>query len=78
MVVGLHADRRSVQKRARERGMKVFFVDTEGLEELGRYMPYPLEGPQDDDVIVKAEAIPTLTALCRQLGVQTPVPTQVA
>ncbi|MFJ2650462.1 hypothetical protein ACIO1C_27540 [Streptomyces sp. NPDC087420] len=73
LVVGLHADRRSVEKRARERGMKVFFIDTEGLEEFGEYMPYPLEGPQDDDVIVKAEAIPTLVQLCNQLGVNVPV-----
>ncbi|MFD7861514.1 hypothetical protein [Streptomyces sp. NPDC059783] len=73
LVVGLHADRRSVQKRARERGMKVFYVDTEGLEEFGKYMPYPLEGPQNCDVIVKAEAIPTLVELCHQLGVNIPV-----
>ncbi|MEU3220650.1 hypothetical protein [Streptomyces sp. NPDC006971] len=73
LVVGLHADRRSVEKRARERGLKVFYVDTEGLEEFGTYMPYPLEGPQDGDVIVKAEAIPTLIELCHQLGVNVPV-----
>ncbi|MDQ0578304.1 hypothetical protein [Streptomyces rishiriensis] len=73
LVIGLHADRRSVQKRARERGMKVFYIDTEGLEEFGTYMPYPLEGPQDGDVIVKAEAIPTLIELCHHLGVNVPV-----
>lgn len=72
LVVGLHADRRSVEKRARERGMKVFFVDTEGLEEFGSYMPYPLEGPQDADVIVKAAAVPTLLDLCGRLGVDIP------
>ncbi|QKZ20329.1 hypothetical protein [Streptomyces chartreusis] len=76
LVVGLHADRRSVAKRARERGMKVFYVDTEGLEEFGEYMPYPLEGPQDGDVIVKAEAIPTLVGLCRQLDVNVSVAAQ--
>ncbi|MFD4724169.1 hypothetical protein ACFWNW_03720 [Streptomyces seoulensis] len=70
LVIGLHADRRSIQKRARERGMKVFFVDTEGLEEFGRHSPYPLEGPQDGDVVVRDEAIPTLVELCRQLGVE--------
>ncbi|MGW2899887.1 hypothetical protein ACWDAO_36180 [Streptomyces sp. NPDC001212] len=53
--------------------MKVVFIDTEGLEEFGKYMPYPLEGPQDGDVIVKAEATPTLVELCRQLGVNVPV-----
>ena len=78
LVVGLHADRRSVEKRARERGMKVFFVDTEGLEEFGTYMPYPLEGPQDGDVIVKDAAVPTLLDLCRQLGVDVPVSVPVA
>ncbi|MFJ3660671.1 hypothetical protein ACIPPM_09385 [Streptomyces sp. NPDC090119] len=70
LVIGLHADRRSIEKRARERGMKVFFVDTEGLHEFGRYLPYPLEGPQDGDVVVRAAAIPTLVELCRQLGVE--------
>lgn len=78
LVVGLHADRRSVEKRARERGMKVFFIDTEGLEEFGKYMPYPLEGPQHGDVIVKAEAIPTLIKLCSQLGVNVPAARPVA
>ncbi len=73
LVVGLHADRRSVAKRARARGMRVFFVDTEGLEEFGEYMPYPLEGPQDGDVIVRAEATRTLIALCQLLGVNVPV-----
>ncbi|MFJ5819348.1 hypothetical protein ACIQGT_36470 [Streptomyces sp. NPDC093108] len=72
LVVGLHADRRSVEKRARERGMRIFYVDTEGLEEFGKYMPYPLEGPQDGDVIVKAAAIATLLDLCGQLGVDVP------
>lgn len=38
--------------------LKVFFLDTEGLTEFGEYMPYPLEGPQDGDVVVKAEALP--------------------
>lgn len=73
LVVGLHADRRSVEKRARERGMKVFFVDPEGLEEFGTHMPYPLEGPQDVDVVVQAAATPTLVELCRQLNVDIPV-----
>ncbi|MFG2812004.1 hypothetical protein [Streptomyces sp. NPDC048410] len=73
LVIGLHADRRSIEKRARERGMKVFFVDTEGLEEFGQYLPYPLEGPQDGDVVVRAEATPALVELCRQLGVECPV-----
>jgi hypothetical protein len=73
LVVGLHADRRSVEKRARARGMKVFYVDPEGLVEFGTHMPYPLEGPQDGDVVVKGEAIPALLALCEQLGVPVPV-----
>ncbi|MFD3970273.1 hypothetical protein [Streptomyces cyaneofuscatus] len=72
LVIGLHADRRSVQRRARERGMKVFYLDTEGLVEFDEYMPYPLEGPQDGDTIVQAEATPMLLDLCHQLGVDVP------
>ncbi|MGV9317624.1 hypothetical protein [Streptomyces sp. NPDC003660] len=45
----------------------------EAREEFGRYLPYPLEGPQDGDVVVRAEATPALVELCRQLGVECPV-----
>ncbi|MFD5696548.1 SIR2 family protein [Streptomyces lasiicapitis] len=65
LVIGLHADRREVQRRARERGMKIFFVDTEGLEENGVFREYPIEGAREGDTIVRQAAIPALTRLCR-------------
>ncbi|MGW0315391.1 hypothetical protein [Streptomyces flavidovirens] len=63
LVVGLHADRRAVQARARERGMKVFFVDPEGLMENGEFKSYPIEGAREGDVVVRAGAIEALTCL---------------
>lgn len=69
LVIGLHADRREVQRRARERGMKIFFLDTEGVTENGQYKPYPLEGAREGDVVVRQAAIPALAALCELLGV---------
>lgn len=70
LVVGLHADRRAVQARARDKGMKIFFVDPEGLMENGVFKEYPIEGAQDGDVIVHQAAIPALTWLCELLDVQ--------
>ncbi|QXE37093.1 hypothetical protein KQY30_25625 [Streptomyces sp. GMY02] len=69
LVVGLHADRRAVQARARARGMKVFFVDPEGLVENGVFKAYPIEGAREGDVVVRQEAIPALTHLCELLKV---------
>ncbi|MGW3169614.1 hypothetical protein [Streptomyces sp. NPDC001153] len=69
LVVGLHADRRAVQARARQRGMKVFFLDTEGLEANGVHHEYLVEGAREGDVIVRAPATPALERLCQVLGV---------
>ncbi|MFC8716051.1 hypothetical protein [Kitasatospora sp. NPDC057198] len=69
LVIGLHADRRWVQERARAAGTKVVFVDPEGLEENGVFKEYPIEGAQTGDVIVRQQAIPALERLCELLGV---------
>ncbi|WP_216372960.1 hypothetical protein [Streptomyces tailanensis] len=69
LVVGLHADRREVQARARERGMRIFYVDPEGLMENGTFKEYPIEGAREGDVVVRSEAIPALTGLCDLLDV---------
>ncbi|WP_181958242.1 hypothetical protein [Nonomuraea deserti] len=45
LVIGLHADRRTVQARARERGMRIFYVDPEGLVQNGVFEEYPIEEP---------------------------------
>jgi hypothetical protein len=69
LVIGLHADRRAVQARAREKRMKIFYVDPEGLEENGAFKEYPIEGAREGDVVVRKEAIPALGRLCELLNV---------
>jgi hypothetical protein len=69
LVIGLHADRRSVQARAREKGMKIFYIDPEGLMENGLFKEYPIEGARDEDVVVRQQAIPALADLRRLLNV---------
>ncbi|MFC5722259.1 hypothetical protein ACFP1Z_19015 [Streptomyces gamaensis] len=66
LVVGLHADRRKVQARARKRGMQVVFLDPEGFRHDNRFLPYPLEGPQDSDLVCRksaGEGLPELVNL---------------
>ncbi|MFI6595021.1 hypothetical protein ACIBHX_02165 [Nonomuraea sp. NPDC050536] len=70
LVVGLHADRREVQARAREKGMRIFYVDPEGLMENGHFKTYPIEGAREGDIIVHQAAIPALTRLCELLNVK--------
>ena len=69
LVIGLHADRREVQKRARERGLRIFYVDTEGLAENGVHREYLIEGAREGDVIVRSAAIPALRRLAELLDV---------
>lgn len=68
-MIGLHADRRAVQARARAQGKKIIYVDPEGLMENGVFKEYPIEGAHDGDIIVRAEAIPALRRLCELLKV---------
>ncbi|PZT72722.1 MULTISPECIES: hypothetical protein [unclassified Streptomyces] len=70
LVVGLHADRRKVQARARERGMQVVYLDPEGFWHDGEFMPHPLEGPQDGDLVCRATAAEALPALVNVLKQQ--------
>jgi len=49
LVIGSHADRRRVQQRARERGLKIFFLDPEGFWEGDAFTSYPLEGVRRGD-----------------------------
>lgn len=53
IVFGSHADRREVQKQAREQGLKVIHIDPEGFIENNGFVPYPIEAPQNDDLIWK-------------------------
>jgi hypothetical protein len=63
LVIGSHADRRRVQRRARQLGVAVFFVDPEGYWENGVFTPYPLEGTRPGDYLCRrcaGAAIPEL------------------
>ncbi len=64
LVVGVHADRRLVQMRARERGLKIIFIDPERyVGPDGREIDYPVEAPQHEDLFVRATASEALTRL---------------
>ena len=52
LVFGCHSDRRLLQKLAREKGMKVVYIDPECFKEEGEYRDYPLEGPKNDDIVI--------------------------
>jgi hypothetical protein len=57
LVIGVHADRRLVQMRARDRGLRVLFIDPEAyVAPDGGRIPYPVEAPQRDDLFVRATA----------------------
>ncbi|MCJ1680480.1 hypothetical protein MTF65_24665 [Streptomyces sp. APSN-46.1] len=69
VVIGLHADRRWVAKRAREAGLKVFHVDPEGFPRPdGSWFEYPLEAPQTGDVVVRQTAADAISDLERLLN----------
>jgi hypothetical protein len=64
LVVGVHADRRLVQMRARRHGLKVLYVDPERyVGPDGRAIDYPVEAPQSDDLFVRATAHDAFAAL---------------
>ncbi|WP_063759917.1 aminotransferase class I/II-fold pyridoxal phosphate-dependent enzyme [Streptomyces sclerotialus] len=65
LVIGLHADRRQVAARAR--GMQVIHLDPEGFQHDSVFHPYPLEGPQDGDLVCNAPAHQALPALAQHL-----------
>lgn len=69
LVIGLHADRRAVQARARKLGLKVFYLDTEGVIEHGVHRPYLIEGAREGDVVVRSGATPALLHLAQLLNV---------
>lgn len=56
LVIGCHADRRGIERRARERGLKIIYIDPEGWWVDGEFISYPLESPQEGDFIYKKGA----------------------
>ena len=68
LVIGVHADRRLVQMRARARGLRVLFIDPEAyVGPDGQAIVYPVEAPQRDDLFVRATAHDAFEILHREL-----------
>jgi hypothetical protein len=64
LVVGVHADRRLVQMRARDDGLPVIFIDPESyVAPDGQPIPYPVEAPQDRDLFARFTADQALARL---------------
>ena len=64
LVIGVHADRRLVQMRARRRGLRVLYIDPEAyVAPDGSAIPYPVEAPQRDDLFVRATAHDAMAVL---------------
>jgi len=55
-VIGSHADRRRIQHAAREKGLLVVYVDPEGYCVGDQFKSYPLESPQDNDILFRVTA----------------------
>lgn len=68
LVIGSHADRRRVQLRAREKGLKIFYLDPEGYLVDDQFISYPLEGPKDSDFICRQNASIGVVNLQKMLG----------
>lgn len=70
LVIGSHADRRRVLARARNKGLKVIYLDPEGYYSNGNFVPYLLEGPKNQDIICRKTATEGLTELCMLFGIE--------
>jgi hypothetical protein len=69
IVVGVHADRRLAQLRARERGLTIVYVDPEQyIDPEGRAIAYPVESPQSGDRFVQMRAGDAFPRLLRALA----------
>lgn len=56
IVIGSHADRRGCQAAARKAGLQIIFIDPEGYFNNGSFISYPLEAPQDNDLVLSLTA----------------------
>ena len=53
LVVGVHADRRNVQKSARKSGLNIIYLDPECFfDDTGNWFGYPLESIQNSDYLI--------------------------
>ncbi len=55
--IGSHADRRFIQKQAREKGLKIIYIDPEGFNTQNGFERYLIEGAKDDDYILQLSSL---------------------
>lgn len=67
IVVGSHADRRFIQEAARRQGLKIVYIDPEGWWVENKFLSYPLESPQNQDIIFKKPALNFFLELKKEL-----------
>lgn len=56
LCIGTHADRRFIQRQARNQGLKIIYVDPEGFNTDNEFFKYEIEGAKDEDYILKMTA----------------------
>lgn len=56
LCIGNHADRRLIQRQARNQGLKIIYVDPEGFNTDKEFFKYEIEGAKDEDYILKMTA----------------------
>lgn len=56
LCIGTHADRRFIQRQARNQGLKIIYVDPEGFNTDNEFFKYEIEGAKDEDYILKMSA----------------------
>lgn len=56
LCIGTHADRRLIQRQARNQGLKIIYVDPEGFNIDNEFFEYKIEGAKDEDYILKMTA----------------------
>lgn len=66
--MGCHADRRQIEKQAREKGLKIIFIDPEGFYAPdGGFEEYAIEGPKTGDMIYKTTFEDAMQNLYREI-----------
>lgn len=56
LCIGTHADRRLIQRQARNQELKIIYVDPEGFNTDNEFFKYEIEGAKDEDYILKMTA----------------------
>ena len=68
LVIGVHADRRLAQMRARQQKLRVIYIDPERyIAPDGTAIPYPVESPQDQDLFIRMTAGEAMPRIYRAL-----------